>query len=182
MVRKSELRLSKRYAKALFELCDHAALDDVKDAFFNLRDTWLDNIELRDALTNPAYPVAQRTEALREISYYIRKDDEHFENFLLLLLRNNRLDLIPDLAKSFAGLVDDFKSMLNVTVVSAFELTDEEKGEILSRMKSDYSPMVSVSWEVNPSIIGGLMIKAGDLVLDGTLQGSLDKIRKSLIM
>lgn len=181
-MKKSDFRVAKRYAKALFELYDHAALEDVKWAFFGLRDTWIANIELRDALANPAYLLAERMEALREVSSMVRNDDERFVNFLFVLLRNNRLYLIPEVAVSFAVLVDELHAMLNVTVVSAFPLSETEQGEILTRMKSDYSPMVSVTWEVNPAIVGGLVIKAGDLILDGSVQGSLEKIRKSLLM
>lgn len=181
-MKKSDVRLARRYAKALFELYDHAVLEDVKWAFFGLRDTWLGSAEMRDALSNPSYPVAQRMEALREIAYMLRQDDERFVNFLSLLLRNERLHILPEVAISFATLVDDFQAMLNVTVISAFPLSEEEKKDIVTRMKADYSPMVSVSWEVNPSIVGGLVIKAGDLVLDGSVNGSLEKIRKNLLM
>ncbi len=180
-MRKSNLRLAKRYSRALFELYDHDKLEHIKAAFFSLRDTWLDNIELREGLTNPAFPMEQRLEACREIAHYVRSDDDRFANFLILLLKNGRLYLIPEVALTFAALVDELRALLNVTVVSAFPLTDDEKGEIVTRMKHDYSPMVSVSWEVDPGLIGGLVVKAGDLVLDGSIQGSLDKIRKNLM-
>lgn len=181
-MKKSDFRLAKRYSRALFDLYDHAVLENVKWAFFSLRDTWQTNTELRDALSNPAYALPQRMEALRELSYIVRKNDERFVNFLSLLLRNNRLYLIPDIAITFAFYVDELHAMLNVTVISAFPLSENEQEEILTRMKSDYSPMVSVSWEVDPGIVGGLIIRAGDLVLDGSVQGSLEKIRKSLLM
>ena len=181
-MRKSDLRLAKRYSRALFELYEHTVLDHIKWAFFSLRDTWLENTEIREALTNPSYPIAQRLEAIRELSHFLRGDDERFANFLILLLRNNRLQFIPEIASTFAGMVDELHSLLNITVVSAFPLSEQEKGDIVTRMRHEYSPMVSVVWEVNAALIGGLVIKAGDIVLDGSVQGSLDKIRKSLMM
>ena len=181
-MRKSDVRLAKRYSRALFELYDHETLEHIKWALFALRDTWLENTDLREALTNPSYPVAQRLEALREIAHHLRGDDEHFVNFLILLLRNNRLQYVPEIAVAFAALVDELHSLLNITVISAFPLSEEEKGDIVTKMRHDYSPLVSVSWEVDHDLIGGLVIKAGDMVLDGSVQGSLEKIRKSLLM
>ena len=181
-MKKSSLRLAKRYARALFELYDHELLEPVKAGIYALRDLWLDNADLREALTNPAYPYPQRMEVLREVAFHARPSDEIFANFMVLLLKNDRLYYIPEIAVAFASLVDELQSLLNVIVVSAFPLSDAEKGEIEGKMRTDYSPMVSVSWEVNPALVGGLVIKAGDLVFDGSVQGSLEKIRKSLMV
>ena len=110
-MRKSDLRLAKRYSRALFELYDHATLEHIKWALFSLRDTWLDSVELREALTNPSFPMAQRLEALREVASHLRADDEQFVNFLILLLRNDRLQYIPEIAVAFAALVDELHAL-----------------------------------------------------------------------
>ena len=178
----SETKIAKRYARALFDLLDPSSVESVRDALRSFSDLWLESQDLRYAISDPAYAMPQRMEVVREISSHVGQNDERFVNFLMLLLKNSRMDLLPEVAVSFDRLVNELKSILSLSVVSAFPLSESEKGEIVSRIQSEFGSMASVSWEVDPALIGGLVIKSGDLVLDNSVKGALGKIKISLSM
>ena len=176
----SETRLAKRYARALFDLLGPSSVEAVRYSRRAFSDLWLDSQDLRYAISNPSYQMEQRMEVLREISSHVGQDDNRFVNFLMLLLKNSRMDLLPGISEHFGHLVNELKSVLSLSVVSAFPLSDHEKGEIVSRIQNEFGSMASVSWEVDPTLIGGLIIKSGDLVLDNSVKGALGKIKFSL--
>lgn len=181
-MKRSDLKIAKRYARALFDSYGNSEVEAIKVALQSFAKTFNENEELRTALANPGYPQPQRMEALREIGHFFRQDDEKFFNFLALLLRNGRLLFVADIAMYFSHLVDELRSLLSLTVVSAFPLSDPEKEEIISRIQAEHGSLATIAWEIDPLLIGGLLIKSGDLILDNSIKGSLDKMRKSLLV
>ena len=89
---------------------------------------------------------------------------------------------MPEVSEYFGRLVNELKKVLSLSVVSAFPLSDSERDEIVSRIQNEFGSMASISWEVDPGLIGGLVIKSGDLVLDNSVKGALGKIKLSLSM
>ena len=176
------IKLAKRYARAFFELFDHSQLEWVRDSLQAFTSVWNSHLDLRDAISNPSYPVSQRMEVLREICSYAGQADERFINLLQILLGNSRMDILPELTAYFAKMVDELKAILSLKITSAFPLSDHEKGEIVSRVQNEFGKLASVQWDVDPGLIGGLVVKSGDLILDNSLRGALSKIKSSLEM
>ncbi|MBX7136392.1 MAG: ATP synthase F1 subunit delta [Oligoflexia bacterium] len=178
---KSSLKVARRYAKALFDLCDKAKLDEMKSALVLFESAWKTNETLRGSMLNPAFPLDNRLAALSQICRQIKPGDQAFENFLALLLKNKRLAVISPIIAEFSAMIDLLKNLLTLEVTSAFELSDQERSSMLSKIQSDCGAMAAVNWKVDRQILGGLLIKAGDKLLDGSIRGSLQRAREQLL-
>ncbi|RIL10756.1 MAG: ATP synthase F1 subunit delta [Proteobacteria bacterium] len=184
---KDDGKVASRYARALFELCAPQDLDAVSDSLKVFVETWSTHAELRSALANPSLPLETRLQVLRDSSELVRPNDKLLANFLCVLLTNDRLGALPQVSTSFEVMLKEFKKVLALEVTSAFQLSEQEREELrrqieknLSKEGKDYSSLVSIDWKVNKGILGGLRIKAGDKLLDGSIAGSLQRIEKEL--
>lgn len=174
-------KIAKRYARALLEYTPHGELKNVRDCLKVFVDSWVSNDELRDALGNPAYPLSNRSDALRAISQKFSPTAPSLQNFLVLLLQNNRLDGVEEIWKIFSSMIDELEKVLNVEVISAFEVSAAEQSEIKETMKSRFGGLATVRWETDPSLLGGLLIRSGDKQLDNSIRGSLEKVKAQIL-
>ena len=177
---KAEGRVARRYARALFELCPAAALEQMRAALRELAQLWEQQHDFRLALTNPAIPHAQRAAVLGEVCARVKAGDAVFKNFTMLLLENGRLALLPEAVRNLSVMIDQLRKVLALEIVSAFELPAEEKSALEERVKSEFGGAASVSWSTDRALMGGLLIKSGDRLLDSSVRSSLDKIRAQL--
>lgn len=180
-MRKQSRSIARKYASALFELYQLPQLDALKSSLFEAVRLWEDNSALRESLLNPALPLEERSQALRSLAQLIRPEDTNFSNFLVLLLRNKRLPELRLIADALSGIIDEVKRVLALRISSAFEIPLAEKDLIKSRIESEYGSMASIEWAVDPALIGGMIIKSGDKLLDGSLKGALDRLRVELL-
>jgi F-type H+-transporting ATPase subunit delta len=97
-----------------------------------------------------------------------------------VLARNKRLDLIEDIREQYEARRAAEEQTLDVRVVSAFPLTDEQTRTIAQSLMTKYSKSVSLTSVVDQELIGGAVIRAGDTVIDGSLRGRLNKLAESL--
>lgn len=177
---KSLGKVAKRYASALFASCSAEQLDNVNTALTEFSLLWEENSELRDSLLNPLNPVAQRRAALREVALQICPKLESFAVFLVLLLENRRLATVSQIAAVFNQLVEQFQGILTLEVTSAFPLAKTEAAEMEVQIVKAVGRSAVIKWQVNPELIGGLVIKSGDRILDGSILHMLEKARDTL--
>jgi len=180
-LKKSSHKTARRYARALFELCEPSRLEITRQALFDFTALWEESPEIRINLLNPALPLTQRSAALQTIAGRILESDPHWPGFLTLLLNNKRLGDIRAIAQAFAQIVAEVKKLLSLRISSAFALPSEEQNSISAKISSEFGSLASIEWTVDPELIGGLRIKAGDRLLDGSLKGSLDRLRTQLM-
>jgi F-type H+-transporting ATPase subunit delta len=175
-------KIAKKYAQSLFWLCAPESLDAVRAGLLDLAAALREFPELRYTLRNPAIEIRTRIEVLREVSRRIRPDDPIFANFASLLLQNGRLDILPQVAEVFAKMTQAYKKLLSLQITSAFDLREEERNALTHEIGRRLGPQVAISWYVNPNILGGMIVRAGDRVLDGSVKGSLERMRSQLLM
>lgn len=180
---KVEDKVAKRYARAFFDALEPSVLEAACESLKSFAQTWEESSELRETLKNPGLPLARREDSLREIAQRIAIQplrQELLASFFVLLLQAGRIDAASRVAMIFSQMVDQLKKVLALEITSAFPISDGEKGEIQERMQRDFGSLASVVWNVQPSILGGLIIKAGDRQLDGSVEGSLQRLRAEL--
>ena len=97
-----------------------------------------------------------------------------------VLARNKRLDLIDEIREQFEALRAAEEQTLDVEVVTAFPLTDEQSGTFERSLAAKYSKEVNLTSVVDRNLLGGAIIRAGDTVIDGSVRGRLDKLAESL--
>ncbi|CCE22032.1 MULTISPECIES: F0F1 ATP synthase subunit delta [Methylotuvimicrobium] len=106
--------------------------------------------------------------------------DQEGKNFLKLLIQNNRLKLAAQIAKIYEQFRADDEGYSEVQVISAYPLTEDEQGNLVSRLERWLNKQVRLDIWNDRSLIGGVLIRAGDKVIDGTVKGQLLHMQKAL--
>jgi F-type H+-transporting ATPase subunit delta len=101
-------------------------------------------------------------------------------NFVRTLAENHRLAYLPEIAEQFQTLKDTAEGMADVTVTSAASLDDSQRARIASALEKRLQRKVRLHCAVDPKLIGGAVLRAGDLVIDGSLRTRLERIAYEL--
>ena len=177
---KSEGRIAKRYARALFGLLQTHELEKMLDGLNKLARAWEANPDLRAALANPSVAMSARTAVIQDVAKRAM-DDVRLSNFCATLLRNNRLAALPAIASNFKSMLDAVKNLLALEIVSASEMPEDERGAIHGRIQQQFGSLATIEWYVDPDLIGGLVVKSGDKLLDASVKGALENLRTTLL-
>ncbi len=175
-----QIILARRYAKALFALGkEDGKLDDYSAALQGLAGLYASDSGLADALTNPLYPLDVREKVMEGVVASIGVD-KIMSNFLNLLVEKKRADVLPDIAEEFQIMVDEEKNISHGSVVSAVELSKELQAKVQATLEKLTGKTVELTTSVDPSIIGGVIAKVGDLELDGSIRTQLASLKDSI--
>ena len=120
-------------------------------------------------------------EQIDELMLSLLEDISGQEQALLTMLRENgKLQLMPEIAILYSELRDSAEGTIEASVVSAFALQDEQVAELAEILKKELDRDVTIQASVDPAIIGGVIIRAGDTVIDGSVAGSLKNLTSYL--
>lgn len=178
---KQNVRTAKRYARALFEVLHPDELETCHAAVSSLAKIWEQGGELKTAMNNPALPLEARISAVQEIGNRLVPGKPAFTNFLAVLLRNGRMELLPEVSILLREMIDSYKKLLALEITSAFPLDDSERGDMQNKIREQLGSTASIAWKVDPALIGGLIVKYGDRVLDTSVKGTLQNLRSTLV-
>ena len=101
-------------------------------------------------------------------------------NLLAIMADNSRLSLLPEVAMLFDQLKQAVESTVAVHVTSAYPLSDAETQQLAEMMQEKLARSITLTSETDPSLLGGALIRAGDLVIDGSIRGRLNKLAGTL--
>lgn len=171
----SELTTTARpYARAVFESAQESEeLSSWSDAL-SFMGSVVSNDEVGQLLSNPR--MAKQAGANAFISLCDGKLDAKAENLVKMLAENDRLSLLPEISILFKELKDEAEGSVEALVASAKKLTKAEEEAISKALKKRLGRDVKLNVSVDESLLGGAIIHAGDLVIDGSLQGRLKKM------
>ncbi len=133
--------------------------------------------EVLSALQNPIYPPDLKMEIIEEILKVVKVDSE-IERFLKLLIERRRIQYIKEIMVMYQELLDEELNIARGEVVTAYPLSEEEKKELEEVLKGYLKKEVILESKVDKEIIGGLKIRIGDLIFDGTLKTQLNKFKE----
>ncbi|HFB63906.1 MAG TPA: F0F1 ATP synthase subunit delta [Aeromonadales bacterium] len=174
--------IARPYAKAAFEFAlENKALARWSTALDQLAVIAGDE-DVIAFVKNPKVTSDQRLALFESLFKAIagETEDKKIVNFIQLLAINNRLLALPAIAEQFTVLKADHEKTVEVELTSAIELSDELKGKFASKLAKKLGRKVSIQNNVDPSLIGGLIVKAEDLVIDGSISGRIAKLSESL--
>ena len=106
--------------------------------------------------------------------------DDQGRNFVRTLADNRRLPLLPEISALFDELKSDAEGVVDVTVTSAAPLDDSQRGKLTAALERRLRRSVRLHCATDPALIGGAVLRAGDLVIDGSLRGRLERIAYEL--
>ena len=175
----SELVTAARpYAKAIFEIAKKSNSYDAWSERLKFLAAVVGNDEVAAALDQPNSTAAQRAELVQGIAG--DRLDADGANMVRLLAENGRLGLLD----SISDLYDDYRALdegvLEATVISAQALDDTYKSRLAEALEKKFNKKINIVNTVDESLIGGALIRAGDVVIDGSVKGKLQQLGQSL--
>lgn len=179
MLRATVGGIAKRYAKALFELAkEHGIVDEVEQ---DINAVWAQLQSEKDLLKLLSHPMIPMSEKVRLLHRYFEGGiGELAMRFAELLLRRGRINQLGHIVSIFKELADEWRGVLHVEVKSAIELTEGEIERIREWASRMWNKRIIIRTQVDEDIIGGLVIKVGDKLLDLSIKGALDDIASHL--
>jgi F-type H+-transporting ATPase subunit delta len=103
------------------------------------------------------------------------------ENFIKVLIANKRLDVLPEIVTLYNKHRADAERTVDAEVISAFPLSDALKGSLIAGLKKRLGREVNLIAKVDETLLGGAIVRAGDLVIDGSVNGQLGKLANALL-
>jgi len=171
--------VARPYAQAAFALAQEQDTLQVWSSMITLLGEAASEPQLAEVLANPEQEPAKMVELLQAIA-----GDALFDsgtNMLKLLAENDRLTLLPEMAVLFEEARAEFEKSIHAEVVSATALSDGQQQQIIAALSRRLGKEVTLSHQVDESLIGGAIIYAGDLVIDGSVANRLEKLSTSLV-
>lgn len=170
--------LARPYAKAAFEY----ALGEKKladwSAMLALIAQAASHSEVKLLLANPSLTNQKKAELLLDICK--AKVDDKGRNFILLLSEKGRLPLIPVIAEIYEAFRAEQDKSVEAEVISAFELSQEQQKLLIDTLRKRLDREVTLKVVIDKRLIGGVIIRTGDLVIDGSIRGKIAKLAESL--
>jgi F-type H+-transporting ATPase subunit delta len=162
------------YAKAIFALArQHNTLADTA-AGLTLGAEVVANPEVHALLGSPHVTPAQLSELVNGVAG--SKLDENGRNFIALLAQNRRLGFLPEIAALFEQMKAEVENTVDVEVTSATALTPDQESRYAAALQKKLGRNVRLHTRVDQGLLGGAVLRAGDLVIDGSIKGRLDRL------
>ncbi len=172
--------LAGRYATALFALAQEKnSIDAVQASLNTLSEALAESDDLKE-LTNS--PVLSRDDAGKAIAAIAKSLglDTLTTNVLGVLAANRRLDQIPAVIRAFSTLASGYRGEITAEVTSAHPLDDKQIDALKAQLKKRVGSDVSVSTAVDPSILGGLVVKIGSQMIDSSIKTRLNTLSQAM--
>jgi F-type H+-transporting ATPase subunit delta len=134
--------------------------------------------EVAQVLGNPGIPFDRRREVLDETLGGV---DAKVRNLVMLLLQRGRIDQLAPVAEHFQSLVDRHDGVLTGRATSAAPLSPAETDEVRRRMEELTGARVELIFDVDPALLGGVVVRIGDRMYDGSVRGRLERLRSRLV-
>jgi F-type H+-transporting ATPase subunit delta len=166
------------YSRALFEAAmENGELDEIQEQLGLWADALGENKNLQTFFFSPRFSSAEKKAAIRRI---IEGGNERFLNFLELLAERHRLPATFRIRRAFDELWREEHKMLPVEVTSAVELDEALVRSIGERIEERTGRRIELTSRVDPDIIGGLVLRVGNKVLDASVHGRLERLRRQI--
>jgi F-type H+-transporting ATPase subunit delta len=172
------ITVARPYAEAAFEV---AKADGNTDA-------WAEGLATLSAVVSDPRIAEQidspnaTPEQLRDLLFAVAGDglSEHLQNLVRLLAANKRLVVLPEIEGLFVTMKKALDGLRNVEIASAYPLSQDAQAELAAKLKSHLGGDVDLTVTEDPDLIGGVKVRAGDIVIDGTLRGKLERLSNNL--
>jgi F-type H+-transporting ATPase subunit delta len=170
---------ARRYAEAAFEI---AVRDGTVDAWRRELDGATGVVgdpAIAEPVRNPAIPTNLREEAIRKGLGSVVS--EPVLNLILFMVRRGRIEDLPRVAAEFQRLDDQRKGIIHAVATSATPLEPLEAKALTARLEQMTGRKVELAVETDPSILGGIVVRVGDRLIDGSVRGRLERLRSQLV-
>jgi F-type H+-transporting ATPase subunit delta len=172
--------LADRYAAALFELADdRRALDAVAGDLRALRAMLNDSADLTRLVRSPVLSRADQGKAIAALSERAELS-QLTRDFLAVTARNRRLFAVPAMIDAFLAMLAERRGEITAEVTAAQPLTEAQNAALADQLRRAVGRRVTVDLKIDPALIGGMIVKVGSRMVDGSLRSKLQRLRLAL--
>ena len=166
------------YARSLFEVAmEHDVLDQIHDELAEFTDELSKNRDLQVFFFSPYFSSEEKKDGIARI---VEGAEEHFVRFLELLAERHRMPVLFRIRKVFDAMWAEENRLLPVTITSAVELDKDTVKRIGKQIEKQTGRRIEHTAVVDPDVLGGLALRVGNVVMDGTVRGRLEKLRREV--
>jgi F-type H+-transporting ATPase subunit delta len=166
------------YARSLFEVAkEQGNLDLVREQLGQFADALDETRELQVFFFSPSFSTAEKEDGLDRA---VSGADPALDNFLKLLIENHRMPVIFRVRRDYDDLWEQENQLLPVLITSAVELDSKTIGQIGDKIAEQTGRKVDLSAEVDPDILGGIVVRVGNSILDASIRNRLESLRKQV--
>jgi F-type H+-transporting ATPase subunit delta len=175
----SEFTVAKRYAKALFDLAqERGIIAQVEEDLSSIVSIIKQNAELNQLLLHPNIDGTAKTDMLKQL--FEGKVADIVLGTIVLLVSRGREELLPYVLTDYVQIASEAMKQATAFVSSPFELTDAEKTAIAEHFGKLTGKTIRVHTTIDKSLLGGIQVRIGDRLYDGSLSGKLERLEKTL--
>ncbi|HCU07045.1 MAG TPA: ATP synthase F1 subunit delta [Holosporales bacterium] len=164
-----------RYAKSLIDFDSKNFLKDF-DALLTVLKSNTDTVFLLKAQHLKRYYLMDFVDVISNTL----KLQKEFSSFLKVLIENNRLSLLEDIARCYKTLWNKKQNIRNIDVYSAIKLSEKEKIEAEERIKSFFSEKLNIAYEVDESLLGGILIQSDGILIDASIKNHIKTLEQTI--
>jgi len=175
---KESITIARPYAEAVFELAREEGSLGSWSEMLKLISVVVTDRQMLMVLENPKLDTAFQIDFILEIC--ADNLSQEGKNFVKVLAEARRLPQAPAISRLFEQHRLEEEGLVEVEVISAYPLDDQERNRISGTMEQRFGKKVSISTRIDKSLIGGSIIRAGDTVIDASVKGSLNKLGNQL--
>jgi F-type H+-transporting ATPase subunit delta len=170
--------LARVYARSLFEIArEHGLLEELREQLGQFVDALAEHRELQIFFFSPYFSSKEKQDALARL---LSGADERFMNFLKLLIENHRMPVIFRVGREYERLWEQENRVLPVEITSAIELDKATAASVGERIGANTGRKVTLSTRVDPDILGGIVVRVGNSILDASIRNRLERLRKQV--
>lgn len=170
--------LARPYAAAVFKRAKETNATKEWSQSLSFMSAVLENKDIAVVVDNPKVNKQKLSELMLDICQEQLTVEN--SNFLKLLVHNNRLVLLPQISKLYESYKAEDEGYVEVEVVSAYTLSKESKQSFSVTLEKTLGKKIHMNVSVDKTLIGGVLVRAGDRVIDGTIKGRLQHMHKAL--
>ena len=176
----SEAVVAKRYADALFQLANEKNnVDTVNEQLKVVQEVFNNDKQITQFLSHPRIA---KGEKLNLVENVFGQFEQNVKNFLKLLVERNRIDVVSAIIDNFYGFYNEANKIAAATVYSVRELSEEEQNKLEASFKEQLNKeSVSINNIVDPSILGGMRIRVGNTIYDGSISNKLNRLKQNIV-
>ncbi len=175
-----EGKVARRYARALFNAAVRTqAVEAVNEALQQLLNTLQEQPPLQRLLLNPLIPRERKQQMVQQSIG--RQTHPLLASLLNVLVDKRRERLLPEVAREFGDLRDEHLGIVRVQVYTAYPLDSQQEQTLVQSLQRRTGKMVVLQTHVDPTLIGGIVVRIGDTIIDGSVRGQLLRLKQHLL-
>jgi F-type H+-transporting ATPase subunit delta len=174
------ITVARPYTKAAFETA--LGQDDLSgwSEMLSLAAVVVSDVQMKPVLDNPSLATYEQAQVLIDACSESRPLSRQCQNFVYLLAENKRLSLLAEVSRLYEKMKANQEKSVDVSITSAFDLSDMQQDNLARVLSAKLSRNVNISSNTDVSLLGGVIIRSDNVVIDGSVRGKLGKLAEAM--